>query len=177
MNVTRSRRMDLALFIWSGLAIAWVLINFVRLFSASCGSFEDAVFSENAVCINIAAHGGRAPFALDFAIRTGIIWAVGIGVLAAIWFIVRDRGPVSASVTVASAPASPADAPAAAHSTPAEGWYADAERPGHTRWWNGTVAGMRDDEDSSLPSATPGTDGDGRRRCGGSRWLTGHDAR
>jgi hypothetical protein len=29
---------------------------------------------------------------------------------------------------------------------PPKGWYEDAERPGHTRWWDGTAWGMRDDE-------------------------------
>jgi hypothetical protein len=51
-----------------------------------------------------------------------------------------QNGPAEAAVT---------SAPQAAETRP-EGWYDDSERPGHTRWWDGTAWGTRDDEHPSM---------------------------
>ena len=48
-----------------------------------------------------------------------------------------------------------AASPAPVTSMPPEGWYDDAERPGHTRWWDGTAWGLRDDEHPSQASLAP----------------------
>ena len=58
--------------------------------------------------------------------------------------VADGRGPTNgaAGPAVASAPGATATTP--------EGWYADPERPGHTRWWNGAAWGTRDDEHPSM---------------------------
>lgn len=63
--------------------------------------------------------------------------------------VARDKDDVHSSAAAAVAPAVPAA------STQPEGWYDDSARAGHTRWWDGTAWGIRDDEHPSTASGSP----------------------
>jgi len=77
--------------------------------------------------------------------------ALGLGLPVAM-----AAGGAVGSVAV-SVPA-PASLPAPVASMPPAGWYDDAQRSGHKRWWDGTAWGMTDDEHPSMVSETLRTD-------------------
>lgn len=92
----------------------------------------------------------------------GLYWRIVCEVLIVIFRMndsLRDIRASTAGILTAfgdgrgatngDADAAVASAPQVAATTP-EGWYADSERPGHTRWWDGTAWGTRDDEHPSM---------------------------
>ena len=66
--------------------------------------------------------------------------------------------PRAESATAVTAAPSITAAAATVASTSPEGWYDDSTRPGHTRWWDGTAWGIRDDEHPAVASESPPAD-------------------
>jgi len=139
---------------WSGLILGLTVVQMLMTATKNCSSFD----LDDADCIRIEVNGRSAAVA-EWLVRGVVIWIIGFGVLAVIWFMTRGRNAVggSAPAAVVSAPASVAP-PAPVVSLPPEGWYPDTERPGHTRWWSGAEWGTRDDEYPTAASPTPSAD-------------------
>ena len=166
MNPHRWRKMTWVLYIWSGAFLVWIVAGVANIVSKSCSDVVGSVFAGDATCADIALRG-KATVATDFAFTRLLLWVLGVGVLALVWSLTREKKrmcphcgeDVEKGVTACKKCGydfvlgkNPAhdSAPVPVASTPPKNWYDDPDRPGHTRWWDGAAWGVRDDEHPSV---------------------------
>ena len=164
MKASRWSKTRWALIIWSGLVLAWIVVDVGRILAKSCsdGDIIDEAFEGKADCASIYVNG-KSSVAIDHALQRLVIGLIGAGVIGLVWLVTRDRKRVcphcgenvEKGLTackscgydfVQAASAAHGSTPTPTASAAPAGWYDDSTRPGHKRWWDGSAWGMTDDE-------------------------------